>query len=389
MMLRQRRILFLAVLLDLFLLGNGYLIQINNTRLRVFLFLLCVACTIVDFASGRIKFRKELFLLSFLYAAGLITGIIVGLSNGNNIGFIFADLKPLLFFGIIFFIVSEIRTRDDIEFALRVMLVCVTIQILAFLSLMCLLKLGLIDYTSVFTFLKQSDEFIFRHNPELIVFNGFLYKGFFHIGIALIFFVAAKNIGGLFLGLLAINALVLTETRGLMLAAFSSLVMAILLKSSVFLRIIIVFCGSMVSFFLVRVYNILDVFSRSQSDNVRLQDIEWLFSNFEFKKLFLGEGFGAIINGRSKIELNYLELLYKQGAVGLLPWIMIFFLAFGSYRQAQQKDKELALALFLSVTYCYVAGATNTFLTGSIGMGVVMLAIAMLFVLQEQVREET
>src|SRR3546814_3799377 len=46
---------------------------------------------------------------------------------------------------------------------------------------------GVVSYSSIYNLLHQSDEFIFRHNPNYGVFIGFLYKGVFYVCIAALF----------------------------------------------------------------------------------------------------------------------------------------------------------------------------------------------------------
>ena len=102
--------------------------------------------------------------------------------------------------------------------------------------------------------------------------------------------------------------------------------------------------------------------------------------------LAVGRGMGAPIRGRDRIEMNYFEILYKQGVLGLSVWVFLLAYLFRLYRAVPAETKEFGLAFFLSGLFVFFATATNTFLTGSIGMAVVFISLASLLVLAREER---
>src|SRR3546814_19985519 len=98
----------------------------------------------------------------------------------------------------------------------------------------------------------------------------------------------------------------------------------------------------------------------------------------------IGRGLGAPIGKRERIELNYLEILYKQGLPGLGLWGLLFLYGYYLYLKTPRHLKQFGLAYFLSGLFVFIVTASNTFLTGSIGMAVVFIATASLSVLARQ-----
>src|SRR3546814_3208898 len=78
----------------------------------------------------------------------------------------------------------------------------------------------------------------------------------------------------------------------------------------------------------------------------------------------IGRGLGAPIGKRERIELNYLEILYKQGLPGLGLWGLLFLYGYYLYLKTPRHLKQFGLAYFLSGLFVFIVTASNTFLTG-------------------------
>src|SRR5207244_4240030 len=89
------------------------------------------------------------------------------------------------------------------------------------------------------------------------------------------------------------------------------------------------------------------------SDSLRRADISFVLDNLDFKTLAIGNGFGARIGQRTRIELNYFEILYKQGLPGLAFWFLLFAYLARLYRRTAAHLS--ALPLFLSGLLAFVA----------------------------------
>jgi O-antigen ligase len=82
--------------------------------------------------------------------------------------------------------------------------------------------------------------------------------------------------------------------------------------------------------------------------------------------------------------MTYLEVFYKQGLLGLSVWFALFAYTFYLYLQVPRETREFGLAFFLASLFVFVETASNTFLTGSIGMAAVFIATASLLVLASE-----
>jgi len=100
----------------------------------------------------------------------------------------------------------------------------------------------------------------------------------------------------------------------------------------------------------------------------------------------IGKGFGAPIGDRNRIEINYVEIFYKQGLLGLLIWLALFAYSFLLYSKLPPENRQFGAAFLLSGFFVAVATASNTFLTGSIGMAVVFIAVVSLSILSRDRR---
>lgn len=375
--------LLLATLLELFIGGNGYLIELGGVRLRVLLSALCLAwvlLTLVMRPSTRLT--GNVWIVTSLFLAATLTGALTGLAGGIGLEFILTELKGLLYFPMIMFFALAIREREDVELVAKLIVGCAILQAVIFVGVIVLMHLGVLAYQAVYEFLRQSDEFIFRHNPKDIFYFGFFYKGAFHLGIAALFLLFVPKFRNHALATLILIALVFTETRGLWMAFGLAGVAGILtLKRSSGYLLLLLGAPAVVGMLLFT--DASSLLSRPGSDNVRLDDLGWVVANFEVQRILTGYGMGAFIDERNRIEMTYLEILYKQGLIGLLPWVAIYLVNLFAWLEISGNDAKLALAFHLATLYVYLATATNTFLTGSMGMCIVLLSTVSLNVLRQ------
>lgn len=380
-LLGLERILLIIVLLELLLGGNGYLTEIGGVRVRVLLAVICFAWVALRLISRTpATLPHQVWVLLFLFVGVTTFGILIGLANGNRPEAILAELKPLMYFPMLLFFAIAIKDREDVALVTKLIVVCGLIQAIAYLTLLALMHSGIISYSSVYLFLRECDEFIFRHNPEDEFFLGFFYKGAFHLAIAGLFLLVDPVRKNAWLSAMVFAAVGLTLTRGLMVALILSLVVAVFLvpkKKWVAILFSVAVPLTVVTLFA----DLIDVLGRPESDEMRLIDIETIRQEVDWVMLLIGRGMGALIGERERIEMTYLEVLYKQGLIGLSLWVALFYMNYAAYRRIRWPWRERALAYQLSATYVYLSTATNTFLTGSIGMSVVLISTVVLLVL--------
>jgi hypothetical protein len=379
-----QKLLLGLVVTDLTLGGNGYLITFAGLRIRDILYVACIGwaalrLTLLD------RVRLEPWLLAFLAGFAAVTGFgaWLGHSNGYANAAIFAELKPLAYFPMLIFFLVAIRDVDDVRLVVKILAWGGAAVGLAYLALHAVTYSELVPYSTAFYILRQSDEFIFRYGPYQA---GFLYKGMFYACIAAIFLLLDRGRLSQIVGGLVVIAVALTVTRSFSYALAAVLLVALPLSAARF-RL----AASAVTIVLVTTaamhFEMTAAISRGQieddqstmarqTDKLRSEDIRFIVSNVSSKTLFIGNGLGSPIRHRQRTELTYLEILHKQGLIGLVPWAVLFGWLTLLYWRA--RSEKLALPFFLSGLFVYAASAALTFLPGSIGMGVVFLSVASL-----------
>jgi O-antigen ligase len=121
-------------------------------------------------------------------------------------------------------------------------------------------------------------------------------------------------------------------------------------------------------------------------DAQRMKDIGFVFGHSGLSTALVGHGLGAPIGARNRIELTYLEIFYKQGLLGLALWVFLLAYSFVLYLRVPSETRQFGLAFLLSTFFVAVATASNTFMTGSIGMAVIFVAVASLLALSRERR---
>jgi len=371
-----------------------------------------------------VRIGREIWWLSAAFVAITAFTAAHGYAEGNRPDAIIVELKPLAYFPMIFFFVIAIRTREDAKLAATIFVAGGVIMAVLYLGTIAAVRLGFVDELNLFEFLHRSDEFIFRGYPII----GFLYKGAFYIVIAAIFLLVDPFRWTKLLGALTVIATAMTLTRGLSLALLGCIIAAIVLGRQwhrapmyVTQAALLIAVGLVASSFDTS-YEPPDAQSIVASaeahaaspntvseraaalsgeiaaatvspllrptDNGRIADIKFVLSHLDVPTVLAGRGLGEPIGDRDRIELNYLEIFYKQGIFGLMFWGAIFLYLSWLYRRTPQETKQFALAFYLGGMFVFVANVTNPFLPGSIGMAAVFVALAALSVLSHEPRRE-
>ena len=397
------RILLVAIIVEILLGGNGYLIKLQGFRLRELLFACAMIWVLVRLlALEPIDVPKTVWLIFAAFLATTIFSALLGYFSGSRPGAILAELKPLSYFPMLLFFFVTIRDQSDVTLVGRLIVVCGVIQAIAYLSVLGGAAIGILDYSNVYQYLRQSDEFIFRHNPDLGVFIGFLYKGAFHIGVAALLVIYDPNKCSKLLAVLLITALSLTLTRGLVGALVLTIAAGAMLsfnwrKMPIYVAACVLAFGTLIAG--TRAESILlgsqhslkpaEISTKNSffrpTDSIRKTDMEIVTQELSFQMLAVGNGLGSRIGARERIEMTFVELLVKQGIPGLSLWGGILIWSFFLLRNVQQTNKALGLTMFLIGLYVYFATITNTFLTGSIGMPIVFISLASLWVMGNNV----
>ncbi|KYG98565.1 hypothetical protein [Bradyrhizobium sp. DOA1] len=420
--------LLVLVVGDLALGGNGYLIKIGPFRVRELLFILCMVWTVAALVS-----RKEgrpapgVWWLFGAFVATTAFGVFIGFLNDNfsagiatNLGPVIivdpspraafvGELKPLAYFPMLLFFTSAIQSRREVTMVVTILMVGGAVLATVYLLALASVHLGLVPYSTLFGHLRVSDEIIFRVNP----FVGFFYKGMYYACVAALLLLLDPFRMTKVIGVIVVLAVALTLTRSLSVALSACIIAAmswgrwpqrLQLAGQVLLLTVVTSVGLGIESELSPV----PPRDRSSStevqqqrdkepgaagpaievsrptDSIRRLDIGLVRDNMTLTTLVIGQGFAAKIGQRTKIELTYIEILYKQGIVGLAFWFALLAYICWLYYRVPAANKTLGRALLLCAFFFFISTATNTVLTGSIGLGTVFIALACLSVLANE-----
>jgi hypothetical protein len=437
--------LLAVVLVELGLGGNGYLTMLDGVRLRVFLYVVCMAWIAVRLTFIEpIRMDPRVVWFTVFFASVTAFGAGLGYVSGNPLSAIIAELKPLFYFPMLLFFAVAIRSGFDLSLVAGILVACGTAVAVFYLLTLSAAAVGFVDYVELFRFLRQSDEFIFRHNPNG-PFIGFFYKGTFYICVAAIFLLFDHFRKAWLFAIVPVVAVAMTLTRGLGGALIASILFgmalnqnwrrapvllghAVLLAAVLFLAMrsetaLLMASGDLYSGERIETPAATPVAASPPTvqvpatqeppltapprtekrgltaeqirtnypqetarpgDAERVEDIKFVLQHTSALSAVFGHGLGSPVSGKNRIEMTYVEVFHKQGILGLVVWLCLFAYSFAAYLKIPAQAKQFGVAFLISSFFVAAATASNTFLTGSIGMAVVFIAVVSLSVLSKE-----
>ncbi|MBH2020100.1 MAG: hypothetical protein I8H91_11265 [Burkholderiales bacterium] len=371
------RALYTITVLELFLGGGGRLLAFGPITLRMVLFVLCFCASI-----GLLIFHKANDDGAVFLALGLATaymlihglGLLNGAIKGADATDLISDVQPSLYWMLAPFFAVVLGSADMVRHTSR--LICMAGILLAVMYLMAVIGLlsGWLDFNKFYGDLDATGEFFFRGE------NFFFYKGFLYLAVSIVFLMLAKNRLSKFAFILVVIALTLTLTRGFVISTAAAIIFMLFgLRRWKSLSIAIV--STIVAGLCVWVYlpDMSTGFSeqREISNNVRLDDLNFMLENASASTLLMGEGFGSYINERLNIENSFLWIWWKLGVAGLIFWLspLAMTLSYFCRIDKSNPDYHLACALFYSVILVYIQTGSNPFLNNPIGLSFVLIAL--------------
>lgn len=421
--------LLIIVVAELALGGNGYLVMLGPLRLREVLFVLCMIWSAAELLSRpEARPAAEIWGLFALFIAVTGFGVLLGFLNDNfkdgiaiNYGVqlivdpspgaaVIGELKPLSYFAMLLFFVTAIRSRSQITITVTVLMLAGLLLATIYLLTLATVHLGLIPYATVHDHMKASEEFIFRLEYPDAPFVGFFYKGMYYACVAAILLMLDPFKTTKALALVVILAVGLALTRSLTVALGACIIVGMawgpwrrkaLLAGQLLVLIVVAFAALKNESSQLQAPTPIERKAQEpsfgpkskderssptielsrQTDRHRLSDVDFVKQRLNLATLVIGHGLGAKIGQRTKIELTYLEVLYKQGLVGLAFWLSLLAYCCWLYSRVPAANRALGRALLLCSLFFFISTAANTVLSGSIGLGMVFIAIACLSVL--------
>lgn len=369
------RALYLLLALEILLGGGGRLLEIGPVTARMLLFAVAILLALAVIAlRGTLPGGRLTLLLLSAFLLVQSAGVVIGLSRGNPMSSVWADLQPLMYFLLAPFVALSLEDRRNVEATRSLVLIAGVTLALAYLGALVLLVSGRIDFSWLYEMLDATGEFMFRGE------SFFFYKGFVYLGVCVVFLVAMP--GRFAVPLLVVTgiALVLTLTRGFILSTAVAVLMLLYVLRMRLAALLLTLAGAaalVVTF--VALYSGVEGFmeQRSISNEVRLEDMSFIFGNVGPMTIMFGNGFGTPVLERLNIENVYLWVLWKTGVIGLAFWLAPLMVCFVLFRRIPRWAAEFRLgcALLFSAVLIYVQSAMNPYLNNPIGLTMVMIAV--------------
>ncbi len=375
-------LLLIATVAEVVLLGSGRLLQFGPLTARMLLFIFGVAFATLH-ALHRQRIDGEIAALGLAFGVVLVLGVELGLLHGALLPQVIEDIKPLTFFLSVFFFAAAITSVGDVRRVAAAIRRSSVALALGYLALLVAVVAGAIPFGTVYVALNASGEVFFRGA------NGFFYKGFLYLGVGIFFYAFGRGLRGKVAAGLLLAALVLTLTRGLILATVVVLAIAFVLRQRNAL-VSAAYVGVVATAAAIALPIAAAAFDdRSSSDAARLADVSVVLRATSGWNILLGHGLGIPIGERDRIEATYLEVLFQQGLVGIALWALLLAFVVRDYLGARRAGHaDLAEPFFLGGLFVYLESATNPFLTNPIGMSMVLLALVSLRVLARNPQTE-
>jgi hypothetical protein len=375
------KILMCMIVFEAALLGSGQMVQVGGITLKMFLFAIGIVYSAVCIFSGT-KMSRGSVVLTVSLAALIALGCVNGLLHDADLKFIGEDVSPLLYFFILPFFEMTICTLQDLDLAIRMVLVGSLAMCAGFAVILAGLVTGRINAMALFGFLTLYGKGDFMYDGTgMRVF----YKGFLYLGVAVIFFAFRRGLASKIGAAIALIMLFLTVTRGFVLALFCvGLLYAMMKPRRIVVKVGIVFATLLLAGIAIPVFFGL-AGDRTESNVDRIVTIKQVVDQIDWTTPLIGHGFGEGVPFRPEhMEIAYLEIFHKEGLVGFLWLFAVLAVLALRFRGALRAgNANLAYPLFLAAAFVAFESLTNPFINNPIGLSVLMLSLAGLKVTAE------
>jgi hypothetical protein len=367
--------LYTITILELFLGGGGRLLAMGPVSARMVLFAPCVLVGACALVLGRRITRGQLLACYLVLAYLLIhlPGLLNGLARGADPSDLLTEFQQSLYWLAAPFYALALQSEAMVRRTATLVQVAGVILAVLYIGVLVGTLARLIDFVPIYERLRNTGELAGRSEGI------FVYKGFLYLGLAIVFMVAMQGKYWKSLTLLVAAALVMTLTRGYILAATAAVLLLFAVQGRR-LALAIGLAVALTGILLVWVYlpsMLYGNLDRSASNMQRIDDAQYIADHLQAGTYIIGEGFGSLINDRSQIENTFLWAFWKLGIPGVVFWSLPLILCAYLFAGVPKGGTayRLACAYFFGVIFVYVQTVTNPYLNNPIGLSFVMAAI--------------
>lgn len=384
---RFETLLFSIVLIELFLMGSGRLLELGPVTLRMILFCLCLFWAVYNIATGKKGISQFLLFLVGSYLVLLLEGTFLGYTRLSDPSLVFEDVKPLIYFLMVIYFEMTITDLLRIRLVSLLVKAAAVVMAIIYLMLICLMYSGTVDFSQVYGWVGSSSEFMFRGETGEA---GVFYKGFLYVCIGLIFFLFDGTHRSFLAITLLVSAILLTFTKGFVVALIPAILIGyyILSKNRLAVAAMALILTTAAMFLFINWSQVLG--DKSESDILRIVTAHQVAEAATVPSVFVGQGFGQGVPERPMhMETSFVEVFHKQGIPGVAFWIVLLGCIVRYYRLAVRRhNQRIALPFVLSAFFIYGQSISNPFMNNPIGMSFLLISLVTLRVLSTSDQRE-
>jgi len=371
--------LMYLVIIEAAVFGSGQMLHAGPLTFKMLLFGFSMLYVAVALTCGE-RIGWTTLLLESAYLLSIVVASLIGILRSATTEHLIVDINPLLSFLLLPFFELTIQSYRQVVNVARVMMIAPLAIVAAYLGIMLSLWTGRVHYADLADWLGTlgNGDFMFDESMGRV-----FYKGAIYLGIALFFFLfhrrSAAKIGAMFM----ILNLAVIGTRGFFLALFLTGVLYVFIgpiktPKKISLLLPLILAGVIL---LPKVFMLAG--NRGESDLERVVTVRQVLDRTNVLTVIGGNGFGIGVPERPEhMEIVYLEILYKQGLIGMCWWGTLFaVLVIRFYNSLVRGNSRLAYPFFLGCAFVAFESFTNPFIDNPIGMTFVTISLACLNVL--------
>ena len=360
---------FIFLCAEVFLTGSGQDLHIlGPLTLRMLNFAIAALLGIVVMFKRSLPLGIFQIILCYTLTIALSTCIGFFMESGSDL--IFMDIKMFLSLFAFPFLYYCIKDHRSVIILTSTFLFCLKLMILAYLVYMLIVYfLKLIPFDVVYLTLNPLDSIQFRETE-----GAMFYKGFLFLPIASVAFIINKN--PIWFALSAF-AIFLTFTRGFYVIFFCGILFNFIMSRKMSFSMIMGLTLLMLIIYII--VNVLGLFEvsedRVEGDAKRILTLQQVWDEVNPFSFIVGHGFGHGVPIRKEhMEMSFLEIIHKQGILGLVIWSLFFFRIIKFWRKTSSIFEKYSRFYVIALILVYIQSLFNPYLTNAIGITMVMLS---------------
>lgn len=372
---------FLIMLTEIFIGGAGRVFAFGSITLRMIFFVSAIIYTAILLTSY-VKFNSLAIKLTLVFIPVTLLGILVGMINHTDPSNLVENVLMHSFFFTFPFFSQFIKTEHDVDRIIKIFKRSALFLAVIYLLFLVALITKLIPFAIAYKVLTNP-EIAFRGDSALF------YKGFLFMCCGVFFYGIGKNTISKYLGwLIILAAVIATLVRGFVVSLVGCYVFYLSFIKNIIWGLIFI-AAIFIAFPFVLNYYKTALGDRSSSDQIRIVQIQQVAERTTPMSFIIGTGYGAGVPVRSNhFEINYLELFYKQGIIGLMFWFgLLAIVVYKFYKAKRVGNGKKGVPFLLSCLFLYIQSASNPFLTNSMGMTILFISILSLDVLSVNIKK--